>query len=324
MDLADQPGDEVLVPDPAAARASRSSFARVVGGGGRFGAIHSQMPVSWLMGDSRPEDRGCRRRPPTRRVGSRRPPRLEPGRSSSSTSGWSLAWRGGRRACPARPRARCVPRVASDVTLGERDDPLHHCLAAAEQLAAARRRGRGGRPAHDPSGRPGDGARLGGRKTNRIAVVEVGPANRRLGRRGLSRSSPSTAWGDLDDAWRIATPDSPIPYSPPLEDAHPPRPQAHRRRGALAGVSRRAGVAGGLGLGVGAGFNISTVGPAADTLAREYGVRLGVIGFLTTALFRDPSGRTAAGLARPHRPARCPPDRAARPGRSWSPAMPLP
>lgn len=49
-------------------------------------------------------------------------------------------------------------------------------------------------------------------------------------------------------------------------------------------MSRRA-AAGGLGLGVGAGFNISTVGPAADTLAHEYGVRLGVIGFLTTALF---------------------------------------
>jgi pyruvate/2-oxoglutarate/acetoin dehydrogenase E1 component len=26
----------------------------------------------------------------------------------------------------------------------------------------------------------------------------------------------------LDDAWRITTPDSPIPYSPPLEDSHLP------------------------------------------------------------------------------------------------------
>ena len=41
----------------------------VVGAGGRFGAIHSQMPVSWLMGipglkivapvDARPTRRGC-------------------------------------------------------------------------------------------------------------------------------------------------------------------------------------------------------------------------------------------------------------------------
>ena len=61
-------------------------------------------------------------------------------------------------------------------------------------------------------------------------------------------------------------------------------------------MSRRA-AAGGLGLGVGAGFNISTVGPAADTLAHEYGVRLGVIGFLTTALFVHPSRRAAPGRA---------------------------
>ena len=32
------------------------------------------------------------------------------------------------------------------------------------------------------------------------------------------------ALGDLDDAWRIATANSPIPYSPPLEDAFLPGP----------------------------------------------------------------------------------------------------
>jgi pyruvate/2-oxoglutarate/acetoin dehydrogenase E1 component len=31
--------------------------------------------------------------------------------------------------------------------------------------------------------------------------------------------------GDLDDAWRITTLDSPIPYSPSLEDAHLPGPE---------------------------------------------------------------------------------------------------
>jgi pyruvate/2-oxoglutarate/acetoin dehydrogenase E1 component len=30
------------------------------------------------------------------------------------------------------------------------------------------------------------------------------------------------ALGDLDDAWRIATSDGPVPYSPPLEDAFLP------------------------------------------------------------------------------------------------------
>ena len=49
--------------------------------------------------------------------------------------------------------------------------------------------------------------------------------------------------------------------------------------------SQRRAAAGGYLLGAGAGFNISTVGPAAEVLSHEYGVRLGTIGFLTTALF---------------------------------------
>src|SRR3954447_5736952 len=53
----------------------------------------------------------------------------------------------------------------------------------------------------------------------------------------------------------------------------------------LSRSSKRWAAAGGYGLGAGAGFNISTVGPAADVLSHEYGVRLGTIGFLTTALF---------------------------------------
>ena len=31
--------------------------------------------------------------------------------------------------------------------------------------------------------------------------------------------------GDIDDAWRITTPDAPVPYSPPLEDAFLPGAQ---------------------------------------------------------------------------------------------------
>ena len=33
------------------------------------------------------------------------------------------------------------------------------------------------------------------------------------------------ALGDLDDAWRITTANSPIPYSPQLEDAFLPGPE---------------------------------------------------------------------------------------------------
>ncbi len=51
------------------------------------------------------------------------------------------------------------------------------------------------------------------------------------------------------------------------------------------GLGRRTAAAAGIGLGVAAGFNIANVGAAAAVLSDEYAVRLGTIGFLTTALF---------------------------------------
>jgi MFS family permease len=44
-------------------------------------------------------------------------------------------------------------------------------------------------------------------------------------------------------------------------------------------------IAAGVALGAAVGYNIANLGPAADVLANEYDVRLGAIGFLTTALF---------------------------------------
>jgi pyruvate/2-oxoglutarate/acetoin dehydrogenase E1 component len=62
-------------------------------------------------------------------------------------------------------------------------------------------------------------------KTNRLLVVEEGP---RTG--GWSAEILATvaerALGHLDDAWRLTTPDAPIPYSPVLEDAFLPGPDA--------------------------------------------------------------------------------------------------
>jgi MFS family permease len=46
-----------------------------------------------------------------------------------------------------------------------------------------------------------------------------------------------------------------------------------------------AATAAGLALGTAVGFNIANVGPAAEVVSRAYGVRLGTVGFLTTALF---------------------------------------
>jgi pyruvate/2-oxoglutarate/acetoin dehydrogenase E1 component len=42
--------------------------------------------------------------------------------------------------------------------------------------------------------------------------------------------------GDVDDMWRITTPDTPVPYSPPLEDAHLPGPDR-----IVAEITRRLG-----------------------------------------------------------------------------------
>ena len=59
------------------------------------------------------------------------------------------------------------------------------------------------------------------KKTNRIVVVEEGPLTGGWAGEVLA-SVVEHGLGHLDDAWRIATPDTPIPYSPPLEDAFLP------------------------------------------------------------------------------------------------------
>jgi pyruvate/2-oxoglutarate/acetoin dehydrogenase E1 component len=62
------------------------------------------------------------------------------------------------------------------------------------------------------------------RKTNRLVVVEEGPITGGWAGEVVA-SVTEQALGHLDDVWRIATPDTPIPYSPPLEDAFLPGPE---------------------------------------------------------------------------------------------------
>jgi len=61
------------------------------------------------------------------------------------------------------------------------------------------------------------------RKTSRIVVVEEGPLTGGWAGEVLA-SVAEQALGYLDDAWLIATPNTPIPYSPPLEDGFLPGP----------------------------------------------------------------------------------------------------
>jgi pyruvate/2-oxoglutarate/acetoin dehydrogenase E1 component len=63
------------------------------------------------------------------------------------------------------------------------------------------------------------------RQTNRLLVVEEGPETGGWAGEVLARVTEQ-ALGDLDAAWRLTTADLPIPYSPPLEDAFLPGPDA--------------------------------------------------------------------------------------------------
>src|SRR5207247_11355993 len=58
-------------------------------------------------------------------------------------------------------------------------------------------------------------------RTNRLLVVEEGPLTGGWAGEVVARVS-ELALHDLDDIWRLTTPDGPIPYSPPLEDAFLP------------------------------------------------------------------------------------------------------
>ncbi len=60
-------------------------------------------------------------------------------------------------------------------------------------------------------------------KTSRLVVVEEGPRTGGWAAEVLARISEQ-ALDRLDDVWRITTADTPIPYSPTLEDAFLPSP----------------------------------------------------------------------------------------------------
>ncbi|HKO29157.1 MAG TPA: transketolase C-terminal domain-containing protein, partial [Solirubrobacteraceae bacterium] len=62
-------------------------------------------------------------------------------------------------------------------------------------------------------------------QTNRLVAVEEGP---RTGgwSSGLLGAVTERALHDLDDAWIVATGETPIPYSPTLEDAFMPSADA--------------------------------------------------------------------------------------------------
>ena len=194
----------------------------VVGAGGRFGAIHSQMPVSWLMGVT-----GLKIVAPAT-------PADAKGLLKSSIRDdnpvvffehkrlYNL--KGDVNGAEGTPLgSAAVVREGNDVTLVSAMKGVHDCLAAADVLAE---RGVSAEVIDLRTLRPLDAETVvrSVQKTNRVAVVEEGPLTGGWAGEVLALVTEH-ALGDLDDAWRIATDNTPIPYSPPLEDAFLPGPE---------------------------------------------------------------------------------------------------
>jgi pyruvate/2-oxoglutarate/acetoin dehydrogenase E1 component len=190
----------------------------VVGAGGRFGAIHSQMPVSWFMGV------------PGLKI-------VAPSNVADAKALLKAAVRddnpvlffehkrlytleGEVNGDVGRLGEATIVREGSDVTLVTAMKCVHDALDAAETLDADRI---SVEVIDLRTLRPFDVETVVAsvRKTNRIVVVEEGPRTGGWAGEVLA-SVTEDALGHLDDAWRIATPDTPIPYSPPLEDAFLP------------------------------------------------------------------------------------------------------
>ena len=109
-----------------------------------------------------------------------------------------------------------VVREGADVTLVSISKGVRDCLRAAGELAE---RGVEAEVIDLRSLRPLDVATVldSVAKTNRLVVVEEGPL---IGGWGANLLGIVAAEGlhDLDDAWAITCPETPIPYSPTLED----------------------------------------------------------------------------------------------------------
>jgi acetoin:2,6-dichlorophenolindophenol oxidoreductase subunit beta len=190
----------------------------VVGAGGRFGAIHSQMPASWLTGIT-----GLKIAAPAT------PADAKGLLKAAIRDDNPVVFIEHKRLYTVKGAvdAETVPlgqariaREGTDVTLVSAMKGVHDCLEAAERLAAE---GVSAEVLDLRTLRPLDleGILASVAKTNRIAVVEEGPLTGGWAGEVLALVTEE-GLGDLDDAWRIATPNSPIPYSPPLEDAFLP------------------------------------------------------------------------------------------------------
>jgi pyruvate/2-oxoglutarate/acetoin dehydrogenase E1 component len=191
-----------------------------VGAGGRFGAIHSQIHATWFQGipglkivfpSSPAEAKGLLKAS----IRDDNPVVFLEHKRLYSVKG------------PAPPAGEVLPlgrariaRRGDDLTIASAGKGVADALAAAEALAAD---GIEAEVVDLRTLRPLDVESVldSVAKTNRLVAVEEGP---RTGgwAAGLLGAVAEEGLHDLDDAWIVATDETPVPYSPTLEDAFLP------------------------------------------------------------------------------------------------------
>jgi pyruvate/2-oxoglutarate/acetoin dehydrogenase E1 component len=207
-----------------------------VGAGGRFGAMHSQIHGTWFQGIAG-----------LKVVGPSNPADAKGLLKAAIRDDNPVIFLEHKRLYSMKgpePTEELVPlgtaavaREGRDVTIVAALRGVHDALEAAEALVGD---GIEAEVVDIRSLRPLDHETVLGSvaKTNRLLVVEEGP---RVGGWGANLLGIVTAEAldELDDAWIVATDDTPAPYSPTLEDAWLPGAPA-----IAAAVRERLGVAG--------------------------------------------------------------------------------
>jgi pyruvate/2-oxoglutarate/acetoin dehydrogenase E1 component len=191
-----------------------------VGAGGNFGAIHSQNPISWfhnvpglkIVAPSGPNDAKALLKASIRDD--------NPVIFLEHKALYGVSEEAAEQAAEAELGRARVVRTGSDVSLVSVMRGVRDSLGAAELLAAD---GIDAEVIDLRTVRPLDHQTVLGSlaKTNRLAVIEEGPLTGGWAGEVLA-TAVEQALGDVDDVWRIATPDHPIPYSPSLENAFLP------------------------------------------------------------------------------------------------------
>jgi pyruvate/2-oxoglutarate/acetoin dehydrogenase E1 component len=194
----------------------------VVGAGGRFGAIHSQTPIGWFH--SVPGLKIACPSTPADAKGLLKQAIRDDNPVLFLEHKRLLGIKGEVGDEPLPFGQARIARAGSDLTIVSVMKGVHDSLAAAEELAGE---GIDCEVIDLRTIKPLDIETViaSVERTTRLLVVEEGPLSGGWAGEVMARVTEQ-ALGSLDDAWRLATADTPIPYSPPLEDAFLPGPEA--------------------------------------------------------------------------------------------------